>query len=199
MSKPGDSNQITRDYFDSLLLETRYWDSDLPSTHMELFGSAFETPIMTAALSHLHGVCENGMVAIAEGAAAAGAVHWAGMTEEDELEDIISTDAKTVKIIKPHLDDQVVLKKIEHANAHGALAVGMDIDHCFSGNGAYDVVCGLPMHSKTTEDLRRYVNASEVPFIVKGVLSVKDAEKCAEAGVKGIVVSHHHGIIYLTI
>ena len=31
MSKPGDSNQITRDYFDSLLLETRYWDSDLPS------------------------------------------------------------------------------------------------------------------------------------------------------------------------
>lgn len=93
MSKPGDSNQITRDYFDSLLLETRYWDSDLPSTHMELFGSAFETPIMTAALSHLHGVCENGMVAIAEGAAAAGAVHWAGMTEEDELEDIISTDA----------------------------------------------------------------------------------------------------------
>ena len=195
MSKPGDSNQITRDYFDSLLLETRYWDSDLPSTHMELFGSAFETPIMTAALSHLHGVCENGMVAIAEGAAAAGAVHWAGMTEEDELEDIISTDAKTVKIIKPHLDDQVVLKKIEHANAHGALAVGMDIDHCFSGNGAYDVVCGLPMHSKTTEDLRRYVNASEVPFIVTGVLSVKDAEKCAEAGVKGIVVSHHHGII----
>lgn len=195
MSKPGDSNQITRDYFDSLLLETRYWDSDLPSTHMELFGSEFETPIMTAALSHLHGVCENGMVAIAEGAAAAGAVHWVGMTEEEELEDIISTGAKTVKIIKPHLDDKVILTKIEHANAHGALAVGMDIDHCFSGNGSYDVVCGLPMHSKTTEDLRRYVNASAAPFIVKGVLSVKDAEKCAEAGVKGIVVSHHHGII----
>lgn len=195
MSKPGDSNQITREYFDSLLLETRYWESDLPTTRMELFGSAFETPIMSAALSHLHGVCDNGMVAMAQGVAAAGAVHWVGMTEEEELEEIIASGAKTVKIIKPHLDDAVIFKKIEHANAHGALAVGMDIDHCYSVNGTYDVVLGLPMHSKTKEDLRRYVNASEAPFIVKGVLSVKDAEACMEAGVKGIVVSHHHGII----
>ncbi len=195
MSKPGDSNQITRDYFDSLLLETRYWDSDLPSTQMELFGSEFQTPIMTAALSHLHDVCDNGMIAFAEGAAAAGAVHWVGMSEEDELENIISTGAKTVKIMKPHLDDGVIFQKIEHANVHHALAVGMDIDHCFSGEGSYDVVCGLPMHAKTMGNLREYVNASAVPFIVKGVLSVKDAEKCAEAGVKGIVVSHHHGIM----
>ena len=38
MSSRSDSNQITRDYFDSILLETRYWDSDLPSTKMELYG-----------------------------------------------------------------------------------------------------------------------------------------------------------------
>ena len=30
---------------------------------------------------------------------------------------------------------------------------------------------------------------------MKGVLSVRDAEKCLEAGVRGIVVSHHHGIM----
>lgn len=195
MQMKSDSNQITRDYFDSILLETRYWDSDIPSTQMELFGEVFQTPIMTAALSHLHGVCENGMVAIAQGARDAGAVHWVGMTEEPELEEIIATGARTVKIIKPHLDDAVVFRKIEHANAHGALAVGMDIDHCFAGNGAYDVVCGLPMHSKSTEQLRQYVAASDAPFIVKGVLSVKDAEKCAQAGVKAILVSHHHGIM----
>ena len=50
MSSRSDSNQITRDYFDSILLETRYWDSDLPSTKMELYGETFETPIMTAAM-----------------------------------------------------------------------------------------------------------------------------------------------------
>ena len=58
MSSKSDSNQITRDYFDSILLETRYWDSDLPSTKMELYGETFETPIMTAALSHLHDICD---------------------------------------------------------------------------------------------------------------------------------------------
>ena len=79
MSSRSDSNQITRDYFDSILLETRYWDSDLPCTKMELYGETFETPIMTAALSHLHEICDNAMAEFGKGAKAAGAVHWVGM------------------------------------------------------------------------------------------------------------------------
>ena len=54
---------------------------------------------------------------------------------------------------------------------------------------------GLPMKAKTTEELTEFVQASRVPFIVKGVLSPHDAEKCLKAGCAGIVVSHHHGII----
>ncbi|HIZ54862.1 MAG TPA: alpha-hydroxy-acid oxidizing protein, partial [Firmicutes bacterium] len=61
----GDSNMITRDYFDSLLLESRYLDADLPDTHFELFGETFRSPIMTAALSHLHHICDHAMVEIA--------------------------------------------------------------------------------------------------------------------------------------
>ena len=110
------------------------------------------------------------MVAFAQGARDANAVHWMGMGEDQELEDVLATEAKTVKIIKPHWDDAVIYHKIEHANEHGAMAVGMDIDHCFYGNGGYDVVCGLPMHAKTLEQLRQYVSTSAVPFIVKGVL-----------------------------
>ena len=95
----GDSNKITRDYFDSILLETRYIDSDLPDTSFELFGEKFRTPIMTAALSHLHKICDNAMVEIAKGASDAGAVHWVGMGEPDEMEVIFSA-AKTIRIIK---------------------------------------------------------------------------------------------------
>ena len=51
------------------------------------------------------------------------------------------------------------------------------------------------MKPKSKEELAMFVKASKVPFIVKGVLSVADALKCAEAGVAGIVVSHHHGIM----
>ena len=75
------------------------------------------------------------------------------------------------------------------------LVVGMDIDHAFNGKGGYDHVLGLPMHAKTSAQLREYVRASERHFLVKGVLSARDAEKCVEAGVQGIVVSHHHGIM----
>ena len=81
----GDSNAITRDYFDSLLLESRYIDSDLPDTSFELFGEKFETPIMTAALSHLHNICDNAMVEIAKGARDAGAVHWTGISDVNQI------------------------------------------------------------------------------------------------------------------
>lgn len=191
----GDSNVITRDYFDSLLIETRYIDSDLPSTKMELWGEEFSTPIMTAALSHLHDVCENGMAEFGKGAKCAGAVHFVGMGEDEELEGIIATGAKTVKIIKPHRDNEVIFHKIEHAIKNGAFAVGMDIDHAYGANGTYDVVCGLPMKSKSFDEMKSFVEASSVPFVVKGVLSVSDAVKSADIGAKAIIVSHHHGIM----
>ena len=52
-ARPGDSNRITREYLDSLLVETRLVDSVLPCTELELYGHTFSTPVMMAALSHL--------------------------------------------------------------------------------------------------------------------------------------------------
>ena len=193
--RPGDSNQITREYFGSLFVEMRHLDGALPETGLELFGEQFSTPVMTAALSHLGNVRENGMVQMAEGARLAGAVSWAGMGDEKELEDITATGARTIKIIKPYVDNDYILKRIAHAEKCGVMAVGMDIDHAFSGKGKYDVVLGMEMRPKSLEEMKEFVKATKLPFVVKGVLSVKDAEKCLEAGVKGIVVSHHHGII----
>jgi isopentenyl diphosphate isomerase/L-lactate dehydrogenase-like FMN-dependent dehydrogenase len=162
---------------------------------MTLFGETFRTPVMTAALSHLHHTTQDGMVVYARAAALAGAVHWVGMGSESELEEIVATGAKTIKIIKPHADNRVVLRKIEHAVKVGCMAVGMDIDHAFNSEGGYDNVFGLPMKAKSTEELADFVQAAGVPFIVKGVLSPQDAEKCLKAGCAGVVVSHHHGIV----
>ncbi len=195
MTFTSNSDKITRDYFDSLLVETRYLDAVIPSTQMTLFGESFSTPIMTAALSHLHHTVPDGMTVYARGAALSGAVHWVGMGSDQELEEIVATGAKTIKIIKPHADNREVFRKIEHAVKTGCMAVGMDIDHAFNSEGGYDSVFGLPMKAKTTEELAEFVQASGVPFIVKGVLSPRDAEKCLKAGCAGIVVSHHHGII----
>ncbi|MGN0377380.1 MAG: alpha-hydroxy acid oxidase [Suilimivivens sp.] len=191
----GDSDKITREYFDSLLLEMRHIDSRKPDTTFHLYGEAFDTPIMTAALSHLNNLHEKGMVEMAKGAKLAGAVAFAGMGEMEELEEITATGAKTIKIIKPYADNKMILKRIEHAKECGVLAVGMDIDHAFNGNGDYDTVLGYEMRPKSMEEIRDFVEAAEIPFVVKGILSERDAYKCLKAGVKGIVVSHHHGIM----
>ena len=97
------------------MIETRYLDAVIPSTQMTLFGEVFNTPIMTAALSHLNNTTQNGMTIYAQAAAQCGAVHWVGMGSEKELEEIVATGAKTIKIIKPHADNQVILRKINHA------------------------------------------------------------------------------------
>jgi L-lactate dehydrogenase (FMN-dependent) and related alpha-hydroxy acid dehydrogenases len=191
-AKPGDSNKLTREYIDSLLIEMRHIGASLPSTQLMLYGWTFDTPIMTAALSHLK---NDGLVKQAEAAKALNAVNWLGMGPEEELERVIATGAKTIKIIKPYKDDARIFKKIEHAERFGALAVGVDLDHSFSGDGTYDVVLGDEMRAKTLDDIKAYVRATKLPFIIKGVLSVRDALQCAEAGVQGIVVSHHHGIM----
>ena len=198
MKYTSNPDQITRDYFDSLLLETRYIDSDIPSTRMTLFGEEFDTPIMTAALSHLHNP-EDGMAVYAKGAALAGAAHWVGMGSDEELEGILATGARSIKIIKPHADNREVFRKIEHAVSAGCFAVGMDTDHAFNSDGGYDDVFGLPMRPKSASELAEFVQAARVPFIVKGVLSPRDAEKCVKAGCAGLVVSHHHGMVQYSV
>ena len=195
MNYSSDPDRITRDYFDSLLLETRYIDSTLPSTGMKLFGEEFKTPIMTAALSHLGNTAPDGMVTYARGAALSGAVHWVGMGSDQELEAITATGARTIKIIKPLADNAEVFRKIEHAVGAGCMAVGMDTDHSFNSQGGYDNVFGLQMKAKTMAEIAEFARAAEVPFIVKGVLSPLDARKCLDAGCAGIVVSHHHGMM----
>ncbi len=194
-ARPGDSNRITREYFDSLLVEMRHIGAAIPSTKLELYGETFDTPIMTAALSHLEGTRKDGMAEMARGAKGANAAHWVGMGSEAELEAVIATGARTVKIIKPHADNDVIFRKMDHAQRCGAMAVGMDLDHAFDSNGRYDDVLGHPVKPKSLEELKGFIARTDLPFIVKGVLSERDALLCLEAGARGIVVSHHHGIM----
>ena len=193
---PESAKELTREYFDNLFLEERLMDTCVPDTAYTLFGEKFATPVMTAALSHLgtfHPDAPNAMVEYAKGAAMAGAVHWIGMGEEEEFEHVMATGAKTIRIVKPYADEAKIERQLKHAEVLGALAVGMDIDHMLDLKGNPDICVGEAMAVKSSEDLKRYIAMTKLPFVVKGVLSVHDAVKCAEIGVKGIVVSHHGG------
>jgi isopentenyl diphosphate isomerase/L-lactate dehydrogenase-like FMN-dependent dehydrogenase len=193
--RTGDSNHITREYFDSLLIEMRHIDGVIPDTTFKLYGETFSTPVMQAALSHLESCHPEGMTELARGAKAADCVMWAGMGDFEELARITKTGAKTIKIIKPYADNDLIMRKIEHAEKCGCIAVGMDLDHSFTGSGEYDVIHDLKMAGKSLNEVKKFVRATKLPFIIKGVLSEQDARKCIEAGISGIVVSHHHGIM----
>ncbi len=192
----GNSNRISREYIDSLRIETRYMDAVCPAIDFELYGERFASPIMTAALSHLdHFMFEGAALALAQGAAAASAVLWYGMAGEDEIDRLADAGVRMIEIIKPYRDREAIYRKLRHAEARGLLAVGVDIDHAFGPEGDLDVVGEDVMFPLTTEELRQLCAATRLPVIVKGVLSVRDADKCLAAGARGLVLSHHNNRI----
>ena len=192
MAEQGNSNVITRQYLDSLCIETRYMNSTNPSTSFTLYGETFSSPIMTAALSHIGSEMA---VTWAQGAKDAGCVCWYGMADEEEIEKMAATGARLIEIIKPYSDRDLITEKIRHAEKLGLLAVGIDIDHPYAEDGSPDIVDGYEMKALTTEELRSICRDSSLPVIAKGVLSRYDAEEVLKAGAGGMVLSHHNNRI----
>lgn len=196
--KADDANVINRRYLDSLLVEMRVIDSVKPCLTTRIFGREFSSPIMMPAFSHLNKVGKNGRKPMEEYTLAAkqlGLLNWVGMEPDEEYADIAAVDAPTVRIIKPFADHDIILEQIDFAVKHGAIAVGIDIDHIANKDGGYDVVDGHPLGPVMLADLKDYVKAARVPFVAKGVLSVNDALKARDAGCRAVLVSHHHGRI----
>lgn len=85
---------------------------------------------------------------------------------------------------------ETVQEKMKQVHDAGAFAVAMDVD-----------AAGLPFLKnmtppagrKSVEELHDIVESSPVPFIVKGIMTVKGALKALEAGVSAIIVSNHGG------
>lgn len=190
MDRPGSSSNITRKYYDSLLFQLRYIDGGEADTTAEYFGEVFSSPIMPAALSHMG---ENGTVEQARAAKELNVMNWVGSCTDDELRRICDTGARTIRIIKPFASEERIFHEIRVAEECGCIAVGMDIDHAFDRDGRICVLDGETMAPKSRDQLERYAKATMLPFVAKGVLSVTDALKCLDAGLAGIVVSHHGG------
>ncbi len=188
----GDSIAINRRYLDSLLVESRIVGAVHPTAETTLFGEHFSTPVTTGALSHL----KPSMAALATGAKQAGALCFIGMGDCEEMESCAATGAKLVKIIKPYADRDEIFARIRCAEECGFLAIGMDVEHSVNIRDDRDsVVVGKQMKLPTIEELREYIESTKLPFIIKGALSVKDAYTCEDIGCKGIILSHHNGLM----
>ena len=191
----SDANEITQRYMDSILIEERLIDSVKADLKTILFDETFSMPVMTPAFSHLgqmNGRDKTGLEEYSIAAKECNILNFCGMMENDMFQKIVDTGSKTVRIVKPYADNGKVKDQIAFAKEAGAFGVGMDIDHIFGMTG-YDVVVGEEMAAQTFDMLKSYVDSVDIPFVVKGVLSVTDAVKSADIGAKAIIVSHHHG------
>ena len=126
-----------------------------------------------------------------------GSLAWTGdgmdaAIMEDALELIGSLEGAGVPTIKPWSMD-VVRQKLDAALAVNPVAVAMDVD-----------AAGLPFlrgqqppaGAKSQCELReiaRICHDANVPFVVKGIMTVEGARKAVRADADAIVVSNHGG------
>lgn len=94
-----------------------------------------------------------------------------------------------IPTVKPWNVD-MIREKMALVKDAGAFAVAMDID---AAGLPFLKNFNPPAGSKSVEELREIVKAAGVPFIVKGIMTVKGALKAKEAGAAAIVVSNHGG------
>ena len=102
---------------------------------------------------------------------------------------VIRESGAGIPTVKPW-DRDTLMEKLELARAAEPAAIAMDID-----------AAGLPFlqgrtppaGSKTVAQLHEIITCAQKPFILKGIMTVRGAEKAAEAGAAAIVVSNHGG------
>ena len=175
-------------------------DGGEADTSVNLFGKEFKMPFFAGPVGavNLHysdrydDVSYNNVLVSACADAGIAAFTGDGVNAkvmEAATEAIRENDGCGIPTVKPwNLD--TVREKMELVKKSGAFAVAMDID---AAGLPFLKNLDPPAGSKTIEELRVIAKAVGVPFIVKGVMTVRGARKAQEAGAAAIVVSNHGG------
>jgi 4-hydroxymandelate oxidase len=177
-------------------------DAAKPDTSLSLWGERLSMPILSAPLGGTTYNMGGGMSeeeftdALIGGCASAGTIGAVadGIGDplavfEMRLRIASSGGRRFITFIKPRTQEEI-MQRVRLAEAAGALAVGIDID---SAGRAARALPGQIVEPKTVKQLRELVASTSLPFIVKGIMSVRDALAAGEAGAQAIVVSNHGG------
>ena len=170
-----------------------------PNTTLRVFDRTFASPIFVAPLTgasyNMGGaLTESEMItSLIQGAKDAGSVSFTGDGAEEEIYgsglEAIKLAGSGIPIIKPRSVESIA-ERIRQAEDSGAIAVGIDLD----GAGLVTMALkGQPVGPKTFYQLRGLISSTKLPFILKGIMTVQEAEMAVEMGADAIVVSNHGG------
>jgi 4-hydroxymandelate oxidase len=180
-----------RRYLDSLFFKPRFFNPSRVDTSLEIFGLKLKTPIFCSPLSGFNELSETAITDIAIGLKNAGSLLMIGIGGSSELQSAIDTGVPVVKIIKPYKSTELIYKKLKDAETRGCIAVGMDIDHFYGASRGDTVDMAEVFAPQDTDMLRQLISSTKLPFIIKGVLSVQDAEEAVRIGARAIIVTTH--------
>ena len=171
-----------------------------PDTSFKLFGREFGLPIFTAPIGALPMHYSDAYDDFAYNdiliptAVECGSASFTGdgvdpAVMEGATQAIRAQQGCGVPTVKPW-DRETLMQKLDLALTADPMAIAMDID-----------AAGLPFlrnrmppaGSKTVAELREVAEHAQKPFILKGIMTVRGAEKAVEAGASAIVVSNHGG------
>ena len=169
-------------------------------TSIDLFGKKFKYPFFAGPIGavNLHyGDKYNDMSynnILVSACANSGILAFTGDGTNPEVMKSATTAIKSVgglgvPTIKPWNID-TIKEKIQLVKDSGAIAVAMDID---AAGLPFLKNMNPPAGAKSVEELKEIIKLSNLPFIVKGIMTVKGALKAKEAGADAIVVSNHGG------
>jgi isopentenyl diphosphate isomerase/L-lactate dehydrogenase-like FMN-dependent dehydrogenase len=174
-------------------------DAEVDSS-FDFFGSTLSAPIMAAPIANVKinygsSVDEKSYLnALGHGCKQAGLLAFLGDGANREAFEMPLNLHKelpesTVMTIKPWLLDQV-FSKMSDVKECKPKAIAMDVD---AAGLILLKQMGVPVAYKTVEDLKKIKDFAQVSFIVKGVMTIEDAQAALDANVDAIVVSNHGG------
>lgn len=175
-------------------------DCFIPDTKIELFGRSFALPVFAGPVGamklhygeHYSDAEYNDILVSACAQKGIAAFTGDGMDANVMLaatSAIKAANGSGIPTLKPW-NQETIEEKMQLIKASGCFAFAMDIDAA-----GLPFLKGMqtPAGSKTVQELREIAAAIDVPFILKGIMTVKGAEKAIEAGVDAIIVSNHGG------
>src|SRR6186713_1096383 len=193
------------------------------TTATTVLGTETSLPVLVAPTAYQRMAHPDGELAMARGAAAAGAVNCLSTLATATLEEVAAAAPEAARWFQLYWsrDRDVVRDVVERAAAAGYAALVVTVDLPALGRRERDLrtrfeipedvpvpaflalaegasmtpadINSMVDNSLTWRDLEWLRSVTSLPILVKGLLTAEDAVLAVEAGVEGIVVSNHGG------
>lgn len=170
--------------WDAITFRQRMVDTTNLDLTIDLFGDAHFTPILVGPASHQKRFHPEGELAMAAGASAGQAAMVVSDRSDHSIDEIAAKATSSLWYqVYPEADAAALIGRIRQAKAAGCKAVCLTV-----GSPASDASIVVDW-----DYVDRIRQATDAPFLLKGVMSPEEAQMAADKGVSGIIVSNHGG------